>query len=167
MGGGGIARYLREFPTGNPAELRHHHPFRLWVAFLRALELASPGKEWDGEDPLGMATDDLLKTGQIGSVASRHTRFRMCPLASPVILLPSDPTRVAQLTQKLEEYRRRVQPHQAPDAQMDTLCETLVLDRLLQESRVITRDLSRELVTRFGTSFDPQAFRNACAVIND
>ena len=32
--------------------------------------LAYSGREWDAADPLAMATDDLMKTDQIESVAS-------------------------------------------------------------------------------------------------
>lgn len=89
--------------------------------------------------------------------------------APPAVLtLPTDnPVRIAQLTAKLEEYRRRFDPHKAPELQMHLLMKTILLDTLLQHGAVETGPLSDRLAARFGASFNLRVFADACAVIAD
>lgn len=87
---------------------------------------------------------------------------------SPILTLPiHDATRIAQLRAKLAEYELRLNPYAAPETQMGTVCKTTVLQRLLRDGRVVTWDLCRELRATFGTGFSPDAFINACRVIED
>lgn len=86
---------------------------------------------------------------------------------SPVILLSHDKQRVELLKKKLEEYRTRSNPFAPPESQMDNLMKIDVLGLLLTEGRVDTWDFSRKLAERYGTSYDPRAYGNACAVIED
>ncbi len=86
---------------------------------------------------------------------------------SPVLTLPEDPTRVRQLQAKLEEYKGRMTPSRAPETRMDTICKIAVLKRLLAQGKVTTWDLARELAANYGSGYDPNAFNNACAVIQD
>lgn len=86
---------------------------------------------------------------------------------SPVIVLPEDEARREQLRQKLEEYRTRIEPHKAPEMQMDTICKIAVLERLLRDSQVNTWDLSREMVEIYGPGLDAHTFNVACGVVAD
>ncbi len=87
---------------------------------------------------------------------------------SRVLTLPTDnAVRIAQLTAKLEEYRRRFDPHKAPELQMHLLMKTILLDTLLRHGRVETGSLSERLAARFGASFSLRVFADACAVISD
>jgi len=86
---------------------------------------------------------------------------------SPVIVLPEDEARKVQLRRKLEEYKKRMLPFRAPEFQMDTICKVAVVERLLRDGQVLTWELSREMVKTYGSGFDPNAFNNACGVIED
>lgn len=89
------------------------------------------------------------------------------PTESPVLVLTKDKKRLQQLNGKLAEYRGRRDPQYPPEMQMDTICKIAVLERLLRDSRVNTWEFSRELASTYGTSFDVEAFNNACAVVED
>jgi hypothetical protein len=87
---------------------------------------------------------------------------------SRVLTLPADnPVRIGQLTAKLEEYRRRFDPHKAPELQMHLLMKTILLDTLLQHGAVETGPLSDRLAAQFGVAFNLRVFADACAVIAD
>jgi hypothetical protein len=78
-----------------------------------------------------------------------------------------NPQRRTQLERKLEEYKSRMGGYSPPELQMDTVCKIEVLGRLLRAGTVDVFQLEKELLVRFGTAFDRQAFWNACAVIAD
>lgn len=84
-----------------------------------------------------------------------------------VLVKPTDPTRITRLWEKLAEYQGRIDPFRAPELQMDAICKRTVLLTLLRHGRVDTHKLSREMAEQFGSGFDPRAFDNACAVIED
>ena len=88
---------------------------------------------------------------------------------SPVIHLPSDEKRVNQLKKKLVEYEQRFLKNQykAPEQLMDTICKIAVLGTLLQDGKVTTWELSRELTATYGEGFSVSRFQNACTVIKD
>lgn len=86
---------------------------------------------------------------------------------SPVIVLPKDETRKQQLRDKIMEYAGRMHPYRAPELQMDTICKIAVLERLLNDSRVNTWELSHEMANTYGSGFDANAFNRACGVIED
>ena len=87
--------------------------------------------------------------------------------SDPVITLPSDSELKEKLQRKLEEYGTRILTYQPPRLQMDTVCKMIILERLLCEGWVDTRELSMEMARIFGSGFDPRAFTNACGVIKD
>jgi hypothetical protein len=86
---------------------------------------------------------------------------------SPIIVLPENETRRAQLRAKLKEYRGRMSPYQPPEMAMDTVFKAEVLATLLEKGRVDTHALSREVAERFGDGFNLDTFGNACAVIDN
>jgi hypothetical protein len=81
------------------------------------------------------------------------------------ITLTQDGTTISRLLLELEEYRSRRDGSQAPKEQMDTICKIAVLERLLKDRRVNTRELSHEMARTYGDSFDSERFENACRVI--
>lgn len=82
----------------------------------------------------------------------------------PTITLPNNTGRVAQLKAKLEEYKNRIDPYQAPQLQMAKVYSAEILERLLKEGEVKTFDLARELQKKYDC-FEVDAFNNACEVI--
>lgn len=91
------------------------------------------------------------------------------PKKSPIIKLPTDPTRQNQLKEKLQEYKQRLKnnAHRHPQLQMGTICKLAILERLLEKKEVKTWDLSRELAEKYPESYKPHMFDSACAVIDD
>lgn len=88
-------------------------------------------------------------------------------MAKDVILLPHDKKRVELLKKKLEEYRARIQPFAAPEAQMVNTMKIAVLELLLTEGQVDTWEFSRHLAEEYKTNFSVRAYANACSVIED
>lgn len=86
---------------------------------------------------------------------------------SPIIVLPKDESLIQQLRLKLEEYKKRYNPYRSPELQMDTICKTQVLERLLRDGSVNTHELSKELYDTYGSSLGGNSFNDACAVIAD
>jgi len=86
---------------------------------------------------------------------------------SPIFVLPEDKARVEQLQKKLEEYKGRFNPYGAPESQMDTICKTTVLKRLLRDSVVDTFQLYLEMKETYGSGFDAHKFNVACGVIDN
>lgn len=85
---------------------------------------------------------------------------------SPEIVLPIDKSWQEELKGKLEEYRKRWKPYLPPEGQIDTTYKIKVLERLLMDGKVVTWDLSRELVRELG-KLNGHAFNNACQVIKE
>jgi serine/threonine protein phosphatase 1 len=108
-----------------------------------------------------------FKGGPLTAMRLPDRRLFQVP-SREVLALPADKPEVPRrLTLKLEEYKRRFDPRLGPQQQMGTVCKVAVLGRLLTEQRVGIADLRRELQAKYGASFDPTAFSNACRVIRD
>lgn len=88
-------------------------------------------------------------------------------ISGPMIVLPEDSEMRPRLGRKLEEYQGRLEGFRAPELQMDTLCKIAVLSRLLETGEVNTFELSIELYEKYGSSFQPADFDNACGVIEN
>lgn len=119
------------------------------------------------------------KAGAVGKVKPQ------IPSKSPVIELPADnPERRAQLERKLEEYKERVKNYldglgdsanfMAPEAIHESLgsmpYRIYILERLLQDGKIETWSLSKEMAARFDgqcKSFYTYQFDKACSVIKD
>ncbi len=84
---------------------------------------------------------------------------------SPVITLPVDPVRVAQLQAKLREYQGRIPS--TTNQQLALLYRTKLLERLFRDGTVETWAFSKELATEDGGDLDVKAFNQACGVIRD
>ena len=123
---------------------------------------------------------DLLKALKIRikafSVAITEKAIAIKEGEGPVIRLPRDKKRVADLQKKLAEYQRRRSDHlsrmdayKAPEIWFDTDSEhkIAVLSELIKKGRIGTWALSRRLVERFGIHFDVGAYERACTVIED
>lgn len=87
-----------------------------------------------------------------------------------VLVLPEDKVRVEQLRDKLEEYKKRLSAYDHPDLQLQLdigYYKVIILERLLENGWVNTRDFSFELAKKHGVSFNVEFFEKACAVIDD
>ena len=114
-------------------------------------------------------------------MAKKKVQVRLVvPSESPVIELPTDFERIAQLKRKLVEYQARVAravddlgdraKFWAPEMVANYLGSTpyriKILQKLLNEKKVVTWDLSKELAA-LDPHYDPNAFNRACGVIAD
>ena len=108
-------------------------------------------------------------------------RFHYIPEESPIIRLPRDPERVAQLEAKLHEYEGRLASFEHRDWSGVGLTEMWkaaqhtvelrmripILRALLLEGRVVTWEIGRKLFNEMSGSFPFDAFQKACEIIVD
>ncbi|MFA5932609.1 MAG: hypothetical protein WCV81_04840 [Microgenomates group bacterium] len=95
------------------------------------------------------------------------------PRPWPTIVLPEE--RREQLTAKLTEYRGRIEKddrrYQHPDLRLiledDTTSKIIILERLLRDGQINTRELMGELQDRLGDSYNPLTLIQPILVIND
>lgn len=95
------------------------------------------------------------------------------PRPWPTIVLPEE--RREQLTIKLAEYKGRIEKDdrrfQHPDFRLmvgdDATTKILILERLLKDGRVNTRELMGELRDRLGDMYNPLTLIQPILVIND
>ena len=95
---------------------------------------------------------------------------------SPKIEFPQDLEVVRKMQTKLNEYRKRLaqieqtQEYLAPEQMFNNTADTrykiAIMERLLLDGSVDTQQLSRDLNEADG-DLNPQAFINACEVIQD
>ena len=83
--------------------------------------------------------------------------------SSPIIRLTENREALAV---KLEEYKSRLKPYNAPEQQFGTLYKIAITQELVDRGEVDTRLLSNQLEEKYG-SFDLWTFENACRVIAD
>lgn len=95
------------------------------------------------------------------------------PKPWPTIVLPEE--RRGQLTAKLAEYRERIEKDdrkfQHPDLLLtlgdSTTAKIIILERLLRDGQVNTRELMGELRDRLGDLYNPFTLIQPILVIND
>lgn len=92
--------------------------------------------------------------------------MRVVPKESPVISLPQDLERVAQLVAKLAEYRERMASDLHAVDHL-TMMKIDVLDRLINEGSIETWTVSRELEAKYGLPLLRIHFNTAVSVIVD
>ena len=88
---------------------------------------------------------------------------------SPIIVMPTAPERVQMLRERLyaaadEFMERRYMP---PDCQAYRVTLVTLDDKLIEEGKVATFDLYRDMCRRFGSGFKSTEFQSACAVVDD
>src|SRR5687768_13085423 len=92
---------------------------------------------------------------------------------SPVLVLPQDPERLAQLQRKLEEYKEQLLKSRAtdpykPEFAFEHHYRIKVLETLFEQGSVDSWSFSRQVASKFGA--DSPAFAwtlNALGVIDD
>lgn len=95
----------------------------------------------------------------------------------PVIVLSKDSVRKKQLERKLEEYEQRLKKQEGefafshPDMRLKYTARSryrmYVLKELLENNKVDTYALSRNIAEKEGGLFDVEAFDEACTIIED
>jgi len=65
----------------------------------------------------------------------------MPKFAGTVITLPEDPMLRQRLEMKLKEYKSRIEPYRAPEAQPDVTTKTKILEALLRDGSVAFDDM--------------------------
>ena len=86
------------------------------------------------------------------------------------IELPRDETRVAQLREKLAEYKKRRELYEAHGNQMAVVnvrMKIAILELLLEYGWVETDTIREQFQGELGADFDPRHFANASETIQD
>ncbi|OGZ18727.1 MAG: hypothetical protein A2175_00360 [Candidatus Nealsonbacteria bacterium RBG_13_42_11] len=85
-----------------------------------------------------------------------------------IIELPKDdPRKIEQLNLKLLEYEQRIDPYRPRASQMDTICKSKILSRLLKKGSLNVYDFMIEMEKEQKDSFSRGNFFHACNVIDD